>query len=51
MWTSEAGKELSIHLCVAQVPASKVNDGNGADRLAYPEYLSIHTFFPCCYFD
>jgi len=25
--------------------------GNGADRLAYPECLSIHTFLPCRYFD
>ena len=35
MWTREAGKELSIHLCLAQVPAGKVNDGTGADLLAY----------------
>jgi len=39
-----------MHVCVAQASAGKANDCNGADLLTYPEYLSIHTFFPCCYF-
>ena len=35
MWTGEACKERSMHVCVAQAPAGKVNDFNGADLLAY----------------
>ena len=25
MWTGEAGKELSMHVCVAQAPAGKID--------------------------
>jgi len=35
MWMGEACKERSMHVCVAQAPAGKVNDFNGADLLAY----------------
>jgi len=28
MWTGEAGKKLSMHVCVAQAPAGKVDWSN-----------------------